>query len=356
MIRLLATAPSNLNDPHSVARAAAAMLQTAVGIEFGTLPPYLYALYSLREGANQRAAALIQSVVLEEMTHLCLAANILNALGGDPVLVPGPRYPTTLPGDIGPPGGSPLLLHLLPFSREAMQQAMQIEEPVAPPDYPVIRPLAATAGTAEQTQTIGEFYAAVDAYLEVLPPEFWQPGRNQIGDRQYFAGQIYPVLGYSDAHRAIGQIVSEGEGTSQGTAPSPLDFHEDLAHYYRFSELFQNLLLHKADQPLGYQFGPDSAGVDWEGVYPAIADPSGHDFSGDPPEARAAQAACNLAYSQMLDALQAALRGNTTGAMGQAVGAMYALRRAARAAMLAPLADAKQVAGPAFLYSPPARS
>jgi hypothetical protein len=43
---------------------------------------------------------VITSVLLEEMLHLTLAANILNAVGGSPVLdTPRilPRYPTFLP-------------------------------------------------------------------------------------------------------------------------------------------------------------------------------------------------------------------------------------------------------------------
>lgn len=59
------------------------MLQKAIGVEFGTLPPYLYALYSIRPGTNPQATQLLRSVVLQEMVHMCLASNILNALGGE---------------------------------------------------------------------------------------------------------------------------------------------------------------------------------------------------------------------------------------------------------------------------------
>lgn len=65
---------------------AKSLLQTAVGIEFGTLPPYLYALYSIPLGTNSGSGRLIRSVALQEMTHMCLACNILNALGGSPVI------------------------------------------------------------------------------------------------------------------------------------------------------------------------------------------------------------------------------------------------------------------------------
>src|ERR1700758_2904619 len=91
-----------------------ATLQTAVGVEFGTLPPYLYALYSIRHATNVQAYQLIRSVALQEMVHMCLVCNMLNALGGNPKVHPQ-TYPAPLPGDIGP-DGTPLTLHLYPFS------------------------------------------------------------------------------------------------------------------------------------------------------------------------------------------------------------------------------------------------
>src|SRR6266446_2821376 len=106
---------------------AQTMLQTAIGVEFGTLPPYLYALFSIRAGTNAEAEHRIKSVVLQEMIHMCLACNMLNALGGDPALHPQ-TYPGPLPGDIGP-DGTPLTLHLYSFSAQAMVQAMAIEQP-----------------------------------------------------------------------------------------------------------------------------------------------------------------------------------------------------------------------------------
>ena len=51
-------------------------------MEHGTLPPYLCALYSMKDGANEEAAEVVHSVFMEEMLHLTMAANILNAVGG----------------------------------------------------------------------------------------------------------------------------------------------------------------------------------------------------------------------------------------------------------------------------------
>jgi len=61
-------------------------LQWAVEIEHSTLPPYLCALYSLDPARNPAAVEVVTSVFVEEMLHLTLAANLLNAVGGKPVL------------------------------------------------------------------------------------------------------------------------------------------------------------------------------------------------------------------------------------------------------------------------------
>jgi len=339
MIRL------QLNQLNTV-QDAQAMLQTAIGVEFGTLPPYLYALYSIRAGTNPQAEHRIKTVALQEMIHMCLASNMLNALGGNPVVTPQ-TYPGPLPGDIGP-DGTPLTLHLYPFSSQAMEQAMAIEQPEDPPDFPVRDLLAAGAPKAV---TIGQFYDALDSFLATLQPSDWVAGRNQIADNQFFAGQLFAVNNYEDAHQAIQDIVSEGEGTREGTKYNPLDFQDEVAHYFRFGEIYHDKVLTKADNPLGYAWGPAKLGVDWSGAYPAISDPGLHDFSNDPPEAQAAQNACNMAFSNMIDALRRAIAGQD-GALGQAVRAMFGLRMAALHAFTVPLADPSHVAGPAFLYTP----
>lgn len=333
MIRLQLTPPATVGD-------AQAMLQTAIGVELGTLPPYLYALYSIPPGHNGAAASRIRSVALQEMIHLCLACNMLNALDGAPKIAVQ-TYPGPLPGDIGPPNGQPLIIHLYPFSKEAMQQAMDIEQPVDPPDFPVVNLLEVETGP--KAVTIGQFYGALDAFLATLPAGAWRANRNQIVDDQFFAGQLFAVNGYADAHAAIGQIVSEGEGAKD----DPLDFQDEVAHYYRFGEIWHDKLLTKAANDKGYAWGPQSLGVEWAGVYPAIADPGSHDFSKDSPAAQAAQANCNGTFSALVQSLQLAVDGQA-GALGLAVRAMFDLRTAARQAFETPLANG-QTAGPAFL-------
>jgi hypothetical protein len=328
--------------PLATVEDAWSMLETAIGVEFGTLPPYLYAMFSIPPGENVAAANLIKSVLMQEMIHMCLACNILNALGGTVKLTP-PSYPGPLPGDIGPIGEDALVIHLYRLSKEGMKQGMDIEQPEEIPDFDIVEAVPGVPATG----TIGQFYARLDAFLATLPPSAWQPGRNQITDDQFFTGQLFAVNDYDDAHRAIDEIVSEGEGAKD----EPLDFQQELAHYYRFGEVYYDKVLTKIPRPPGYQWGPERLGVDWNAVFPAIPDPCTHDFSKDSAAARAAQDACNAAYTQMVDALQQAVTG-TRGALGNAVRAMFDLRLATQVALRTPLADGKSVAGPAFLYKP----
>jgi hypothetical protein len=316
-----------------------ALLQMAIALEFSTLPPYLYALYSLRPGTNAAAASRIKSVAMQEMIHMCLACNIINALGTDPVLT-APKYPGPLPGGIG----SDLTVHLLPLSKDAMAQAMAIEEPE---DGAIDFPHEAALLAGEQEfMTIGQFYRYLDALLAKLPESKWSKGRNQIDDRQFLAGQLFAVNSYADAQQAIQDIVSEGEGTTK----TPLDFQGELAHYYRFGEVFYDQVLTKANNPQGYAW-TGTLGVDWNAVYPAIPDPGTHDFAKDPPAARAAQDGCDEAYTRLVQELQKAVTGDS-GRLGNAVRAMFELRVAARHAMTVPLADPAKVAGPSFRYRP----
>jgi hypothetical protein len=318
------------------------LLQMAVRLEFSTLPPYLYALYSIRPGTNEAATTRIKAVAMEEMVHMCLACNIVNALGTNPVLTP-PHYPGPLPGGISGGGKEPLTIHLYPFSKEAMSQAMAIEEPE---DGPIDFPHELSFAPEPTFMTIGQFYHHLDDFLKTLPASRWKPGRHQLDDQQFLQGEVFAVNGYADAHAAIGRIVSEGEGTRK----SPLDFEGEVAHYYRFAEIFYDQVLTKANNPEGYAW-KGKLGVDWNAVYPAIADPEIHDFSHDPPAARAVQDRCDEAYTRLVAELQKAVAGES-GRLGNAVRAMFDLRMAARAALTTPLAVPTQVAGPSFRYRP----
>lgn len=70
-------------------------LELAIQIELATVPPYLYAMYSI-DDLDSQAALLLRSIVVEEMLHAALVTNILLATGGTPDFA-STRYMTKFP-------------------------------------------------------------------------------------------------------------------------------------------------------------------------------------------------------------------------------------------------------------------
>jgi hypothetical protein len=78
------------------------LLQTAILIEHSTIPPYLTALYSIKDGTNALASQIIRSVA-EEMLHMIMVCNVMNAVNIQPsVNRPQnyPSYPMKLPMNV----------------------------------------------------------------------------------------------------------------------------------------------------------------------------------------------------------------------------------------------------------------
>src|ERR1051325_9271608 len=94
-------------------------LGNAMKLELSTIPPYLTALYSIKDGYNAPIAANIRTIVIQEMLHLSLAGNILNAVSGKPD-VPSivPRYPGPLPMGIGDRPDHPFIVPLQKLSHD----------------------------------------------------------------------------------------------------------------------------------------------------------------------------------------------------------------------------------------------
>lgn len=81
------------------------LLQTALKLEHSTIPPYLSGYFSLKKSHNTQVKAMMKSILISEMHHLAIVANIINAIGGHPdLLAPDfvPSYPSYLPGGCHP--------------------------------------------------------------------------------------------------------------------------------------------------------------------------------------------------------------------------------------------------------------
>ncbi len=328
-----------------------AHLQCAIELEHSTLPPYLCALYSLDRDRNPAAAEVLLSVFVEEMLHLTLAANLLNAIGGRPrlddaPLVPG--YPRPLPH-----GDPSFEMSLLPFGRPALRQFAAIERPAA----------AGAPAQGDRYATISQFYDAIRQGLVALCDEvgesavFTGDRSRQVDDSFSYggSGHIVVVDGRASALAALDEIVEQGEGAS---AVDVWDrdremFHPDrdeVAHYYRVDELMVGRCYRRGDTPAT---GPTGAPVEvrWDAAHPMRPDQRIVDR--DPGhQIRVLQEAFNTSYCGLLAQLDRAFDGHPD-TLGSAVGAMYDIRAQAEALLRIPIDGGPEVAGPTFEWVAP---
>jgi len=325
-------------------------LQTAVEVEHSTLPPYLCALYSIVEGSNAEAVEVIQSVVLEEMLHRTLAANLLNAVGGRPVLDSPdllPVHPTFLPHS-----DHRVELSLRPFSRTALEGFMAIEHPGA----------AGSAAQDDAYATIGQFYHAIEEGLVRLCAE--RRG-GPVLQRSDSAGRRGAVLRRGGAHRrghdldsarrALAEIVEQGEGIDHDSIyDGDKDmFHperDSVGHYFRFRELLLGRHYAAGYTPSSGPRGAEIA-VDWSGVHPMRVNPRSSDHAPGT-SVHEAMTAFNSSYCAVLQLLERTFDGVPT-LLAIATGAMYGLKQQMIDLISLDTGDGATTAGPSFEWVSP---
>ncbi|MEU4476290.1 ferritin-like protein [Micromonospora sp. NPDC023888] len=325
-------------------------LQWAIELEHATLPSYLCAIYSLDPSRNPEAVQVVGSVFVEEMIHLALAANLLNAVGGHPRLdTPKmlPRYPRLLPH-----GDRSLELSLVPFGAEAIEMFLRLERP-APPGAPA---------EGDSYETIGQFYSAIEQGVRHLCAELGEravfcgdPARQvTAGPFHRSGGRLIAVSDLNSAMAAVEEIVEQGEGTGRGEVwDGDRDIlhpdRDEVAHYYRFLELKLGRRYRRGDTSRSGPTG-DALSIDLGGVYPMRPNPRLADHAPGSP-IRTAQEDFNHTYCAVLNLLEQAFNGNP-GMLGAATGTMYALK--AQAQGLMEMSDGgSTTAGPTFEYVPP---
>ena len=258
-------------------------LQKAIELEHATIPPYLTAYYSLYGNSNEDIRQVLREVAIEEMLHMGLVANILNAIGGKPKLYSTefiPSYPAPLPLGIGSEQpDKEFIVPLEPYSRQLLKDVfMEIEEPENLRSFPAEEVMPVVEAGFSFT-TIGEFYTALKEALTDLGEEiFIDPPRNQVDIHQSFAGLVNKervpamVTGLKEALRAIEVIVEQGEGTQSSPLDQNSTLMEDYAHYYKFAAIYQGRGL-KVDLTKTESFSYTGAriGYNSEDVYPMIA-------------------------------------------------------------------------------------
>lgn len=284
------------------------LLQQALEVELFTIPPYLTALYSIIDGSNAASVRVIQSVVVEEMLHASLVANLMNAIGAPPRVIrdghgTGPdrvTYPAQMPHI-----DRPLVVDLLPFSKAAVASFLAIEKPDIP---------SRDWGTGGGVATIGQLYARIRNELIAISEAIGEAAlfggdpALQLDESNYYGsgGQLIAITDLDKALLAVDIIAQQGEGRYQLTNQSgdQLRFAQprEVAHYFRFEEI-ANERYYVRDDDVGLPRGARLP-VDWRAVRPigvlATAPPPGFTEIG---------AACEATYAALLEALHRAFNG-----------------------------------------------
>jgi hypothetical protein len=294
-------------------------LQTAIELEFATLPPYLCAEWSLKSGSGDPVRQSIHVVLREEMLHFGLMCNMVAAIGSAPKINKAPAvpvYPGPLPGGVHPG----LKVPLRALTKEAARLFMEIE-------YPEHGPVL----VAEEFTTIGAFYTAIQEAFERLNPA--------LNEAKQIAGPLAltKLKSLDDVRDAIKLIKRQGEGSKdspEDTGPG------DLAHYYRFKEI--------AD---GKKLNGDAVEI---GETRSMAEvPSG----GYKPEDVSEEVGQKLldfdrTYTLMLNQLQTAWESGNATSLFTAIGTMNAMQTKGTALMDIPIPGGTENYGPCFRLAP----
>ncbi len=379
------------------------LLQTAILIEHSTIPPYLTALYSIKDGTNALASQIIRSVAVEEMLHLIMVCNVLNAISIQPsVNKPQnyPTYPMKLPMNVD------FYVGLETFSTNSVATFIAIESPSKPLvkapkyDYETELSVSFTQRAAiqennfwtlenmkgfimENVHTIGEYYDVLFFYIVVfqiiayykkhgkLPQNFEElntggiftgdPSK-QIRPEQYYGsgGKLHFVEALDGVIAVFQEIKGQGEGADDSifdVDPSQFEEGVELAHYFRFKEVFHEHFYVGGDyRPFTDEDGmmpvttPPTGKplpVDWSAAYPMKANPKLSDYTNNR-ELYEQGLEFNKTYRRLLDAIQSAVEGNQRE-LEKSIMYMYALKEQAVGLLKQPL-DSQNNAGPTFEY------
>jgi hypothetical protein len=320
------------------------LIQAAVCLEHSTIPPYLTAMLSFKPETNREIWSIIHSVVIDEMLHMTIACNLLNALGRTPRIDDRrfvPIYPAPLPLGIS----EDFEVGLEAFSIELMKNIfMKIEEP----EKPIVFPRAVAAPTFA---TIGQFYDALIAKIQALGPSIFvgDPSRQVVAPQWFSPQRLFAITDVESAVRALQIIVQEGEGTPE----SPLSGDGAFAHYYRFEEISHlKRLVADPTSPRGFSFTGPSLPFDRSAVYALTPNQKLNDLD---PESEGVRRAGQFAfvYTKLLKALQRTFDGEPKH-LDAALGLMFELKLAGQIACSLPAikngAPTGLNVGPVFAY------
>jgi hypothetical protein len=355
-------------------------LYVAIQLEHATIPPYLTTAYTAKIEANKASIDIIATVAKEEMLHLTLAANLLNAIGGTPDLLGDgfvPQYPCHLPN-----GETDFEVSIAKFSDCAIDTFLNIERP-SPPEGPgsqtarvrshgdikyvekselrketrgqgrgIIPHVTAQGSQGETIElhywTIGEFYNGIRNGFKHLTDKLGEKNlfagdkSRQIDPEYYFSagGDLTRIVDLDTALAAIELISDQGEGYTNETQ----SMSGELAHYYRFEQIAKGTYYQEGDLP--HQPSGNAFPRDYSAVYPIKKDAKIADYSAYPDIERQARL-FNGRYKRFLEKLNSAFNGQPDLFAGSYKD-MYRIKREMEYLIRNPLSDTGENAAPTF--------
>jgi rubrerythrin len=151
------------------------ILQLTLQLEHATIPPYLTAAYSLKGIYNRSISELILRIAKEEMLHMTVIANIMNAIGvspklNDPEFIPAYPAPLPLLDTDGWQVGLKSFSKDIDASKALIKDTfMRIEAPEDPLMFPDLDDgafLASAVSLGEAPRTIGALYESIISVFE----------------------------------------------------------------------------------------------------------------------------------------------------------------------------------------------
>ena len=243
------------------------VLKQASHLEHGLACLYLYAAFSLRKNLtdfppamrdtdekrqqcelimnqNRHWAKTILFVARQEMEHLGIDQNLINAIGDKPYFL-RPNFP--IPGN---KNGINIPYYLERFSKQTITRFARFEKP----EYLSWPATSGGEGKCAEVDWVSDdpllkeeydFHSVEDLYesllraFENLPPGDLFIGNSQkqvVSSKVQFEGKIFtlPVFNRETAKAAIEQVVEQGEGV--GLTPVSID-----SHFERFATLLSEM-------------------------------------------------------------------------------------------------------------------
>ena len=263
------------------------LLTEAAELEHGIMCCYLFSAFSINrdveEGISEehlrfvrRWRRTIVQVSIEEMLHMCLACNLLTAVGGAPHL----RRPN-LP--ISPKAYPPSFrLELAPFCRQSLENSIFIERPEAlepgarasarsGSPFPPPPKLCDIFSSAREYQSQGRLYRGIEDGLQYLSQKYGEdrlflgPPEAQIAGAYFNLPGLNSVMDLTSAEAALQGIIAQGEG-ARGVSK---DSHHGkfLAIQEEYEQILRDDPTFEPGRPVmwnPYSMLPNDVGVDSE--------------------------------------------------------------------------------------------